>query len=154
MDFYKNNAYPDVNLHDCNFFIKVIDNNIQFIFPEGVGVIENTNIDWTYKGMIQLSNCSIDELSISSTKPFNFLGIHRMITKDITLKDLSKIFENNGFLQVYNEYYSYQEFVWKCDIYPYNKNKKLIKKYGQIEISAFTESPLEYYLEKWTSILR
>ena len=26
MVFYKNNAYPEVNLHDCNFQIKTVDN--------------------------------------------------------------------------------------------------------------------------------
>lgn len=148
MKFHKHNAYPDINLHDCKFFIKTNDNNIQFVFPDGVGVIENGEINWTIKGMIQLSNCSPEDMDISATKPFNFLGIHRLITKEITFKDLNKIFENNGLLEVYNEYYSCGEFIWECSIWPYNKNKKLHKKYGNITIRAFTENHLEYYLEK------
>ena len=45
MIFYKNNAYPEVYLHDCNFQIKTIDNKIQFVFPEGVGVVDNEKME-------------------------------------------------------------------------------------------------------------
>ena len=118
MTFYKNNAYPDVNLHDCNFQIKATDDTVQFWFPQGVGVEQDGKIDWTIPGMIRISNCPIDELSIYSVKHFNFLGIHCKILREITLKDLNKIFENGGFLQVFDEYYCYQQFIWKCAIFP------------------------------------
>ena len=52
MIFYKNNAYPDVNLHDCNFQIKIVENKIQFVFPEGFGVVNNDKIECSVKGMI------------------------------------------------------------------------------------------------------
>ncbi|MBR2293536.1 MAG: hypothetical protein IKA44_04455 [Clostridia bacterium] len=148
MIFYKNNAYPEVCLHDCNFQIKTIDNKIQCVFPEGVAVVDNEKIDWSVKGMIQISDCSIDEITINSIKPFNFFGIHRMIAKEISLQELNEIFQRGGFLQVFDECYSYGRFIWKCAIYPYKSNKKFVQKYGEIEISAFTESPLEYYLDK------
>ena len=98
--------------------------------------------------MIQLSNCSIDEFDICSVKPFNFLWIHRLVSREITMKELNEIFQSGAYLQLYDEYYSYGEFLWRCAIYPYNTNKKSVKKYGTIEINGFTESPLEYYLEK------
>lgn len=110
--------------------------------------MNNDKIEWSVKGMIQITDCPIDEISIYSVKPFNFFAIHRLIMKEISLKELNKIFQNGGFLQLYGEYYSYEQFIWKCAIYPYNSNRKFVKKYGGIEISAFTESPLEYYLDK------
>ena len=148
MIFYKNNAYPDVDLHDCNFQIKVVDNSIRFDFFEGFAVLTNGKYESSVKGMIQISDCSIDEISICSVKPFNFLGIHRMESRELSFKELNKIFQNGGCLQLFGEYYSYEQFIWKCAIYPYSTNKKYVKKYGEIEISAFTESPFEYYLGK------
>ena len=148
MVFYKNNAYPEVNLHDCNFQIKTVDNKIQFVFPEGFGATSNGEVNHSTKGMIQITDCSIDEISIYSVKHFNFLGVHRVVMKEISLKELNEIFKSGGFLQLFNEFYSYNEFIWKCAIYPYNTNKKFVKKYGGIEISAYTESSLEYYFDK------
>ena len=148
MTFFKNNAYPDVILHDCNFQIKEIDNNIQFIFPEGVGVVRDNKLVWDIKAMLQLSNCSMDDISIYSVLHSNFLGIHRAIFKEISIKELNRLFENGGYLQLYNEYYSFEQFVWECSIYPYKFNKKFAKKYGEIVIRAITEAPLEYYLKE------
>lgn len=148
MTFYKNNAYPDVTLHDCNFQIKAIDNHIRFIFPEGVGVVRGDKLICASKAMLQLSNCSLEDISIYSVKHSKFFGIYRAILKEISIKELNQIFENGGFLQQFNEYYSFEQFIWECDIYPYKANKKFVKKYGEIVIRAITDSPLEYYLEE------
>lgn len=147
MKFFKNNAYPEVNLHDCHFKIEVCDGNIRFLFPEGVGLVSGDQLNWCKKGMIQLSDCSLEDLEIFSVKWSSRFGKLRKVSREISLRDLNVLFERGGCLELWDEYYSDSRFLWKCAIYPYTENKKFQRKYGEIEIGAFTESPMEYYLE-------
>lgn len=145
MKFYKNNAYPDINLHDCNFKLIVEDNCIKFNFSEGFGMLRDGKYE-SIKGMIKISDISIDDLDMREVKMFNFLGVHKMISKWLSIKELNRIFES-GYLQVYAEYYSFNAFMWECAIfYPNNKKAKL--KRGWIEIRGFMDSPMEYYIEE------
>lgn len=144
MRFYKNNAHFDIYLHDCNFKLIVEDNCLKFDFPEGFAILRDGKYE-SVKGMIKIKDMSIDDLDIRSVKMFNFLGIHKMISKWISVKELNEIFKN-GYLQVYAEYYSLNQFMWECAIYPYNK--KLSGQHGWIEIRGFMDSPMEYYIEE------
>ena len=151
MKLYKTNAYPDVDLHDCHFKIFSQDDVVLFDFPNGFSVLQNG--EWKcIKGQIRIAACSIDELSILSKVRVNVFGIHRGISRYLSEKDLNKIFKE-GVLELFDEYYACERFLWKCAIYPYDKCKKLSRKYGEIEIGGYIESPLEYYLDDEISVL-
>ena len=49
-------------------------------------------------------------------------------------------------LEIFDEYYAFNSFVWRCMVKPYDK--KMHKKYYIIEIEGYTPSPLEYYIEE------
>ena len=146
MDFYKNNAYPDVVLHDCCFTISKFHDNLCFSFPTGVGISADNDVIWNIPAKIKISKLDPSALCILSVKPKMAIGQLRWILKEISLENLEQIFYSGHSLQVIDEFYSYGQAIWTCAIYPYDK--RLSKKFGNISLHVTTESPLEYYLDK------
>lgn len=146
MKFYKNNAYPEIILHDCDFKMRVDGNDVIFDFPKGLGIMKNGKLGWTGKGKVKLSGCSADDLDFISVKRFNLLGIHRQIVRYMSVKELEKFFKS-GHLELVDEYYAYEQFLWVCSICPCNK--RMTRKYGDdIIIRGFVGKPLEYYFDE------
>lgn len=146
MRFYKNNAYPDIILHDYTFKPIYDGENLVFDFDQGFCVKVGEEYEHSVKGMIKIPKFSLDELNVYSVKYFNFLGIHRKIERYIEVDEFFELCKKTR-LVVYEEYYAMGQFMWECALYPYDE--KMHKKYGNIVINAYTgdlEKPLEYYL--------
>ncbi|MBQ9691859.1 MAG: hypothetical protein IJV70_01725 [Clostridia bacterium] len=144
MKFLKNNAYPEISLHDKAFKLVKLQDGIKFVFSDGfIHVCEDGNKD--VKGEIVINNIDPDEFRITCVKPFNFFGYHRMITRDLTFAEFERIFDNYE-LEIFDEYYAYNSFIWRCAFKPYDK--KIRRKYYQIEIEVYSESPLEYFIDE------
>ena len=146
MRFYKNNAYPDIVLHDYTFKPLYDGENLVFNFDQGFSVKMEEEYEHYVKGMIKIPQFSLDELNVYSVKNFNFLGIHRKIERCIEIDEFFELCKKTR-LVVYDEYYAMGQFIWKCAIYPYDEKK--YKKYGDIVLNANMddfEKLLEYYL--------
>lgn len=144
MKFFKNNAYPDVDLHDFRFVIDTVDNNLQFNFPDGFNVINHGIVDKTPTGMIRISDCQIEDLLVYKIKHSNRSGKHRKICEEISSAELNQLFEKGAYLVLFDELYSNDKFIWKCAVeFPDKKSKA----YPYIEISGPKDNPLEYYFD-------
>ncbi len=144
MEFYKNNAYPEIFLHDCECKINY-DNEkqiLQFIFDVGFCLKDDGKGNIERKpGIIQISNLPIEEITIKTFKLRNYLGHFKMIGKHCELSDFHNFFKNYYF-QVYDEYYAYQTLLLRGIPYPcYPKHK-----FDEFEIEIYLgNSPIEYH---------
>lgn len=91
MRFYKNNAYPDIVLHDYAFKPFFDGENLIFDFDKGFCVKVEEEYEHYVKGMIKIPQFSLDELNVYSVKYFNFLGIHRKIERYIEVDEFFEL---------------------------------------------------------------
>ena len=140
MKFYKNNAYPEIFLHDCQFKMEYTNNNLNLLFDNGFC---RQNIGMTKaKSRIQVSDISLDEVRIRIFKYKTILGKFKVIGKDLEFSELDVFFKNYS-LEIVDEYYRYGEFLYKCTPYPYSSNQP----FDLLElVVTHEERPIEYYL--------
>lgn len=144
MNFYKNNAYPEIFLHDCECKINY-DNEkqiLQFVFDVGFCLKDDGKGNIERKpGIIQISNLPLDEITIKIFKFRNFLGHFKIIGKYCELSNCHKLFKGYQF-RVVDEYYAYQTLLLRGTPYPYSPKHKI----DEIEIEIYLgESSIEYH---------
>ena len=140
MRFYKNNAYPEIFLHDCDFELKYENGNLIFSFDNGFcKQEEETKL---VKGCIQIRDLPIEEVSIMAGRHYNLFGRWYEISKDISYSELLDYLKNSS-LQVVDEFYNGSSLWYRCFVYPFHKRQK----YYYIEICVdYSDKDLEYYL--------
>lgn len=144
MEFYKNNAYPEIFLHDCECKINYNSERqvLQLVFDVGFAIKDDGNGNIERKsGSIQISNLPIEEITIKTYRFHNLLGHFRMIGKYCELSDFDNFFKDYCF-QIIEEYYAYETLLLRGIPYPYNSKQK----FDEIQIEIHHgKSPIEYY---------
>ena len=141
LKFYKNNAYPDIFLHDCQFRITYENNNLILLFPDGFMKQESSTLK-RVKGHIQISDISLDELVIKVYRHQAQPGKYSAMVTEMELSELSDFFDRYS-LEVLDEYYCWGQVLYKCHPYPYHANQP----FDQLELTITYENrALEYYL--------
>ena len=143
MRFYKNNAYPEIFLHDCRFKMAYENKNLRLIFEDGFAVKTGNCIE-KKKGYIQISDMPLIEISIRGLKGEMQGNIYKETVAQIEFSDLCLLLRNS-FLEVVDEYYNCMGLLYRCCITPYHENQK----FDRIELTIdFEHRALEYYMEK------
>ena len=141
MIFYKNNAYPEIFLHDCRFELEYENKILRFIFKDGFCKEAKDGIE-IIKGCIQISNISPNEVTIRHRKNKRGFGKHRELVSVIDFADLKRLTQNR-YTEVIDEYYSSERLLYRCGLYPCDRNNSF--ELVDIEID-FGDGALEYYV--------
>ena len=139
--FYKNNAYPDIFLHDCQFKIEYKNKNLRLLFDNGFCKKSEGGIEEP-KGYIQISNISLDDVIIRAYKGKKCFGKYIETVTDISFSDLNNLFQKCS-LEVIDEYYCWGQVLYKCCVYPYQNHQA----FDRVDITInYQNKMLEYYI--------
>lgn len=143
MRFYKNNAYPDVFLHDCQFKMVYKNKNLQLLFDNGFCMKAKDSIKET-RGYIQISDISLDEVTIQVYKGKIRLGKYSETVTDISFSDLNRLLQKSS-LMIIDEYYCLGQVLYKCCVYPYQVRQAFYR----VDITiSYENRTLEYYIDE------
>lgn len=143
MKFYKNNAYPDIFLHDCQFKMVYKNQKLLLLFDNGFCKNFEDRIK-KIRGYIQISNISLDEVAIRAYKGKTQLGKYIETVTNIDFSDLNSLLQKCS-LEIIDEYYCLGQVLYKCCIYPYQADQV----FDQLDILiTYDKRTLEYYIEE------
>ena len=138
------NAYPEINLHDCEIKNLTYEGNAFYIyFPDGVFLDGQTRSEGDAK--IVIKNLCREDASFTVSKIcLRIKGRYPIyVTQDKSIKDIKKLLDKGYYFTIIDEYYQNGEIFWKGVIESFKKNRT--KSWGCFEFIFYSDNLIYYY---------
>lgn len=142
MDFQNclQNAYPEIILHDCKIEKIDVKENIIFHFSHFWVNTEAGEAGRSQQAIISI-DLGEDDISCMQYRRFSVLRkLHFSLGRLVNLSSIAKKLRNGSYLEVIDEYYTFNQLYWKCSL----KQKRIRKLDDEVVIEAGDWSAINY----------